>query len=468
MKRRELGSSQWICCQLGAREHYAVPRALYAHGALTKLITEFWFPPGTEFLRILPSSLKQDLRGRYHPDLANADVTSLNRSALTFEIISRIRGQSGWAKIMARNRWFERKAVDWLRRNADTLKAEKLKTKEPRTEKLEGNAEELKSETLKSELTSRNADTLKAETRKTEPIVFAYSYAAREICRFAKQRGWKTVLGQIDPGPVEEKIVAEEAARVPELAGDWQPAPPEYWDSWQEECSLADHIIVNSEWSRAALVKGGVSGEKLSVIPLAYEMPDNSLRPGGAYAPVGEPITRSYPAHFTRDRPLRVLFLGQVNLRKGVARLFDAIRQLKDEPIEFQFVGPMQVAVPEDLKNNPRVHWFGAVTRGKTSDFYRTADVLVFPTLSDGFGLTQLEAQAHDLAVIASRYCGEVVKHDMNGLLLERPTVDAIVEALRFCLADPARLATFSTASRVEDRFSIDALGASLLSLASA
>jgi glycosyltransferase involved in cell wall biosynthesis len=76
-----------------------------------------------------------------------------------------------------------------------------------------------------------------------------------------------------------------------------------------------------------------------------------------------------------------------------------------------------------------------------------------------------LEAQARGLTVIASRYCGEVVKHGVNGLLIDEPTADAIVEALRFCLADPARLAAFSTASRVEDRFSIDALGANLLSL---
>jgi glycosyltransferase involved in cell wall biosynthesis len=430
------GSPKWICCQLGAREHYAIPRALYRKEALRLLITDAWVRP--RFATANPSFGGSGVAERFHSELRDARVTAFNWSLITFEMLAKTKRLRGWARIIARNNWFQRKACDWLRRNADTLKAEKL----------EGNAEKLKSETLNSEL-----------------IIFAYSYAARDIFRFAKQQGWKTVLGQIDPGPVEEKIVAEEAARVPELAGDWHPAPSEYWDNWQEECGLADHIIVNSEWSRAALMKGGVSGEKLSVIPLAYEMPDNSLRPGGAYAPVGEPITRSYPAHFTRDRPLRVLFLGQVNLRKGVARLFDAIRQLKDEPIEFQFVGPMQVAVPEDLKNNPRVHWFGAVTRGKTSDFYRTADVLVFPTLSDGFGLTQLEAQAHDLAVIASRYCGELVKHGVNGLLLGEPTAVAIVEALRFCVANPRQLDALSAASRVEERFSIDALGANLLTI---
>ena len=61
---------------------------------------------------------------------------------------------------------------------------------------------------------------------------------------------------------------------MPELAADWQAAPPEYWGSWREECKLADRIVVNSEWSREGLVRGGVPGEKISVIPLAYEAPE--------------------------------------------------------------------------------------------------------------------------------------------------------------------------------------------------
>ena len=80
------------------------------------------------------------------------------------------------------------------------------------------------------------------------------------------------MLVQIDPGPEEENIVAEEAARAPELAGAWQPAPPEYWASWREECKLADRIVVNSEWSREGLIRGGVPAEKISIIPLVYEM----------------------------------------------------------------------------------------------------------------------------------------------------------------------------------------------------
>lgn len=368
---------------------------------------------------------RSDVRSRWHQELKEAVVASFNSWLVAFEILARVRRLRGWPLIIARNNWFQRKAVSALRDYVTTRQQDNARS-----------------------------SVIGGQSSGGPFTLFSYSYAAREIFRFAKQQGWKTVLGQIDPGPVEEKIVAEEAARVPELADDWQPAPVKYWDNWQEECSLADHIIVNSEWSRTCLEKAGVNGSKLSVVPLAYESPITDT-----------PTTRAYPARFTPGRPLRVLFLGQVNLRKGVARLFDAIRQLKNEPIEFQFVGPVQVAVPADLRNNARVRWIGAVPRGKTSDFYRTADVLIFPTLSDGFGLTQLEAQARGLPVIASRYCGEVLKHSVNGLLLDEPTAAAIVEALRFCVANPDRLAAFSSASRIEDRFSIDALAQNLLSL---
>jgi hypothetical protein len=423
----------WICCQIGAREHYAVPRALDRSGMLARVITDSWQLPESLLANAVP-------KGRFHEKLKEAAVTSFNWSLVTFEILARARRLRGWDKIIARNNWFQRKAVSALRDNETTRRQD--------------------DKTVVSLRPGEAYAPVGGQSSSGHVVLFSYSYAARDIFRFAKQQGWTTVLGQIDPGPVEEKTVAEEAAQVPELAGDWQPAPPEYWDDWQEECSQADHIIVNSEWSRTCLLEAGVNGEKLSVIPLAYEMTGQQ-----DYKTTDNTTGRKYPARFTPDRPLRVLFLGQVNLRKGVARLFDAIRQLRKEPIEFEFVGRVQVAVPADLKNNARVRWIGPVPRGKTGDFYRTADVLIFPTLSDGFGLTQLEAQAHGLPVIASRCCGEVVKHGANGLLLDEPVADAIVEALRSCLADPSRLAAFSAASRIDGRFSLDSLAQNLLSL---
>jgi glycosyltransferase involved in cell wall biosynthesis len=401
----------WICCQLGAREHYAIPRALHARGALTKLVTDFWSSPGSAFLRVLPLALKQDLQGRYHSGLADADVEGLNFSALKFAIISRMRRQSGWTQTIARNRWFQRKTVSVL-------------------------------------------SAFKLSPSNTQPILFAYSYAALELLKHAKKHGWRTVLGQIDPGPVEEKIVAEEVAWEPELAAGWEPAPAAYWDRWHEECDLADRIVVNSEWSRSALEKAGVSPGKIRVVPLAYERPaeTNSFR-------------RSYPDEFDETRPMRVLFLGQINLRKGIAQLLKAIRLLKNEPIEFQIVGPVQISIPDNLRNNPRLRWFGAVSRSDAETFYRSADVLIFPTLSDGFGLTQLEAQAWSLPIVASQYCGEVVTNGTNGLVLAELSGETIADALRSCLCEPSRLRSFAASARLAEKFKLKTVAENLRGL---
>jgi glycosyltransferase involved in cell wall biosynthesis len=154
-----------------------------------------------------------------------------------------------------------------------------------------------------------------------------------------------------------------------------------------------------------------------------------------------------------------VLFLGQVNLRKGVEPLLDAIRLLSSEPIEFTFVGPVQISIPADLRDNRQVRWQGPTPRLATSQFYKDADVFLFPTFSDGFGLTQLEAQAWKLPVITTPFCGEVVEHGRNGWILPEITPQSIANILRECLHDPSRLQAASDLSRVDERFGLAQVG---------
>lgn len=397
---------KWICCQLGAREHYAVPRALYQSASLDQLITDAWVPPGK-----LIGTIRRSLHERFHSDLAQAPVEAWNVGLIMFELKAKADGISDWHLIIARNNWFQRKAHAYLARSTEILKAD-------------------------------------------NPSVFAYSYAARDIFRMAKERGWRTVLGQIDPGPIEEEIVAREVERVPELAAAWQRAPQSYWEQWREECERADTIIVNSEWARSCLMEAGVNGSKLIVIPLAYELPITDT-----------PKTRAYPPRFTRERPLRVLFFGQINLRKGVARLLEAMRFLQNDPVEFIMAGPIQIRGATEAASGCNVRWIGPVTRDAAARHYQEADVFILPTLSDGFALTQLEAQAHGLPVIASRNCGEVVQHGINGLVLEEPSAKAIEAALRVCLNHPEQLARFSGRAVVSNDFSIEKLGQRLVSL---
>lgn len=396
----------WICCQLGAREHYAVPFALYQNKLLDCLVTDLWVNPNS-----LLASTKRNLRWRFHSGLTQATVHAFNYSNLAFEAWSRLQGRAGWDMIIERNEWFQRCAVTALTRNA----------------KREGSE---------------------------EITLFAYSYAASNLLEFARARGWRTVLGQIDPGPPEERIVTRLYEQNPGQRGKWQPAPPVYWDNWRSECALADCVLVNSTWSCDALIGEGVPVDKIRIVPLAYE----------SMAEVAG-FRREYPAAFSRERPMRVLFLGQVNLRKGVRPLLEAVKLLRGEPVEFWFVGPIQIALSGEMKQETQVRWFGSVSRGETAWYYQQADIFIFPTFSDGFGLTQLEAQAWKLPIIASRFCGDVVRENDNGFLLPEISGQAMADVLSDILHNPSKLVGMAARSGVEEKFSLHSLAASLLNL---
>ena len=279
--------------------------------------------------------------------------------------------------------------------------------------------------------------------------VFSYSYAAGDVFAEAKRRGWRTVLGQIDPGPVEARLVTDLYKRAGQ-AHAHQPIPEEYWALWRREIELADRIVVNSAWSREALIAEGVPQDKIAIIPLAYE--------GKREAP-----RRHLPAAFTNERPLRLLFLGQVTLRKGIGVIFEALRLLPDVAMSLDIVGPLQVDVPEAATNDPRITFHAPVARGETLAFYESADIFLFPTLSDGFGLTQLEALAAGLPVIASKFCGDVVREGVDGHTLASPEPRELAGLLRELVADPGRVNRLQGSAAVDaQRFGLDAIGRQL------
>jgi glycosyltransferase involved in cell wall biosynthesis len=392
------GIREWICCQLGAREHYAVARSIHRRNALQLLVTDAWVSPGN-----LLGWLKPGLSGRYHADLATAEVYARNSSNIAFELRSKLARLTGWPRIILRNKWFQEMAVNRLSR---------------------------------------------IKPGEGGPVIMAYSYAALDILELARSRGWRTVLGQIDPGPAEEDIVSKLQDAKPRQGSSWERAPKTYWSEWRRECTLADRIVVNSSWSQDALVGEGIPADKIRVVPLAYERQSGALD-----------FRRRYPTSFDEARPLRALFLGQINLRKGIAPLLEAITLLRGEPVEFTLAGDIQVEIPADLRDDPRVKWVGSIPREQTMQFYRDADLFVFPTFSDGFGLTQLEAQAWSLPIITTTFCGKVVEDEKNGWLLPVVTPDAIAQAIRHARQNPKRLQEMSSGAAPADSFGLDRVG---------
>jgi hypothetical protein len=70
----------WICSQIGAREHYAIPRVLHRRGKLDSLYTDLWASP---LWREAGSMIgRPALASRYHRDLETARVKNFNLTTL--------------------------------------------------------------------------------------------------------------------------------------------------------------------------------------------------------------------------------------------------------------------------------------------------------------------------------------------------------------------------------------------------
>jgi len=248
------------------------------------------------------------LCGRSHPALQDARVLAMNLTTLRSAACARMTPQPHWEQMMHSNQSFQTRAM----------------------------------QRIPWDLAPDQAD------RGTRPALFAYSYAALDLLRHAKRLGWATMLGQIDPGPIDSRIAEHELQQWPEFKATWRGAPACYYDQWRKELALADRIIVNSEWSKQAMIAEGVASGRIAVIPIGYEEPDAADHPA-----------KDYPATFTADRPLRVLFLGQVNLRKGVPALLAAMEKLTSMPVELWMAGPLMLELPARLATAPNIRWLG-------------------------------------------------------------------------------------------------------------
>ncbi len=366
---------RWICIQRGAREHYAIPRALHKAERLEWLFTEFYASNGwVTFCRRFPINAFKRLAGRRHSQLDERKVVAWNFGALIRSLHRKYKSRYQYYE--AENRWLSLRCLKKL------LAYEEL---------LRGNV-----------------------------LLFSYSGTALELFKWAKKAEIRTILGVIDPGRVEHEMVREEAAR---WLG-WEATPEEptqsYYQRREEECKLADVIIVNSRWSFEALVRQGVPREKMRIVPLCYE-PDSAM--AGNIDELND--TRK------RERPFTVLYLGQVILRKGIQYLIEAAKRPALTDVIFDVVGPIGIS-ENAIKAAPHnVRFHGLVSRQEVGAWFKNSDIFVLPTISDGFAITQLEAMAHGLPVIATPNCGEVVRDGVDGMIVPIRDAEALTRAIQ-------------------------------------
>ena len=143
---------------------------------------------------------------------------------------------------------------------------------------------------------------------------------------------------------------------------------------------------------------------------------------------------------------LRVLCVSRIDPRKGLRLLPDVVRRLGDQGIavSLDIVGPAvgrpgedeQAAIAADAERlgvGDRVRCLGPVPLEQLLPLYRGYDVFVLPTLpGEGIPRVLLESMTAGVPVVTTRVAGipSLITHEVNGLLVDAPTVAAVAGAI--------------------------------------
>jgi glycosyltransferase involved in cell wall biosynthesis len=156
--------------------------------------------------------------------------------------------------------------------------------------------------------------------------------------------------------------------------------------------------------------------------------------------------------------PLRFIFAGQLSLRKGIPGLLEAWQKAALRDAELELVGPWQLAEGRRASLPQGVTCRPPCSAEELRERYRAADVFVFPSFFEGFGLVLLEAMACGLPAIATEAtAGPDVMTEACGRLIPAGNLDALVETLRWFDKNREQLPAMSHAARTQaERYTWD------------
>ncbi len=250
----------------------------------------------------------------------------------------------------------------------------------------------------------------------------------REIFRAAKRLGVKTVLNHAT-GPVRDwvRIMEPEYTRVGLRLTDVCPYDEEYFAREDEEYALADWHCAASSVVREQLVARDLPRERIMVVPYGAELEI-------FHAEETEPA-----------REFRIVFAGQVGLRKGLRNLLDALTGAGRESWRVDFYGAVADEARRDLadyRGAVPLHFHGAVSQTTLAAAMRSSSVLVLPSLEEGFGLVVPQALSCGLPCIVSDAVGgkDLVRHHDNGSVVAAGDFAALGAELAWWSQHPRRV----------------------------
>ena len=131
--------------------------------------------------------------------------------------------------------------------------------------------------------------------------------------------------------------------------------------------------------------------------------------------------------HSIRNKIEKIAFIGHIKKTKGVSEIVEVAKIKKG--IDFYLVGP--ITEQELLHNANNIHFLGEKSLNEVKGMLDDSDVLLFPTYTEGFSNSLLEAMSRGLPSITTNVgANKDMIEDEGGIVLSENSVEDIIKAL--------------------------------------
>ncbi len=211
--------------------------------------------------------------------------------------------------------------------------------------------------------------------------------------------------------------------------------------------SFADTFITNSNGGKSYLTEClGVDPAQIQVRP--YLIPDPQTLLG---------LSDADSIDLGRSQSPIFLYVGRIEERKGLHRLLAACTNLRQQGYQFSLLiigrGPQQAELQtycDDHHLGDCVRWIGWVDYHQLGAYFRQADVFVFPSLEDTWGMVALEAMALGKPVLSSKWAGvsELITDGENGWICDPHHPDDLAMVMQKAIEQPELISSMGTAAQ--------------------
>ena len=158
-----------------------------------------------------------------------------------------------------------------------------------------------------------------------------------------------------------------------------------------------------------------------------------------------------------KGKRISTLFCGNLTLRKGAQWLIPIANKLKRN-IFITYTSGLRTK--KGQINHSRLKNLGSISHQQMPAIYNDSDILLFPSVREGFGLAAAEAMACGLPVVATDCSSlpELIHHGMGGFLCPLGDVDTFAEKINLLAESPQlrrEMGEYNRA-RVEKMFTLD------------